>query len=320
MRALCTARLAAFVLAGSLGTATVSAADRLHNIVDDSWATAAGFGFSGRLVEARQGPREDSGLRSSLYRNSRLLFTSGEEGTVRWSVGAQRWQTRADDQGYWEFFTNQPLHGLTPGWHGISSTPPASSTAQLLVHDPANRIGLISDIDDTILVSDVNAKMKLLKNSLTVPPESREAVDGMAALYRAWTHRNPNPAATPIFYVSASPRQLTDSVRRFLAKQAFPPGVLQLKEVSSASTDPLLDQQAYKVGRISAILEAFPEVHFALLGDDGERDPESYAQLQQRFGAQILGIWIRRVNPDPKRAVLPGQRNLAELLANGPPP
>ena len=295
--------------------------DPLHNIVDDAWATAQGVVFSGRLVEQRRGPRTDSGVRSSLYRNSRLLFTSGEEGAVRWSVGGLQWQTRADDQGYWELRANQPLPpaSLTPGWHPIDSQPAPSSAAHLLVHDPANTIGLISDLDDTILVSEVNQTTRLLRNSLTVPPESREPVGGMAALYTAWTKRNPRPEATPVFYISASPRQLTDSVRRFLRQHGFPQGVLQLKEVSPASTDPLVDQQAYKVRRASAILQAFPQTRFALLGDDGERDPESYAELQARFGAQVLGVWIRRVHPDPKRPRLVGQRDMAELLVSGPP-
>jgi phosphatidate phosphatase APP1 len=304
-----------------LPSVTHAADDPLYNIVDDAWATDRGVAFSGRLVEKRRGPREDSGARSSLYRNSRLLFTGGEEGVLRWSAGGLRWQTRADDQGYWELRSNQPLPPNTPapGWHTIDSQPSPSSAAHLLVHDPANSVGLISDIDDTILVSEVNQTSRLLRNSLVVPPESREAVGGMARLYAAWTNRNPRPEATPVFYVSASPRQLTDSVRRFLRKNGFPQGVLQLKEVSPGSTDPIRDQQAYKVQRASAILQAFPQTRFALLGDDGERDPESYAEVQARFGAQVLGVWIRRVHPDPKRPRLPGQRDMAELLANGQP-
>jgi phosphatidate phosphatase APP1 len=315
-RAFC---LASAALAWPAGQA--QAAELLHNIVDDAWATGEGFRLSGRLVEMRRGPREGSGLRSNLYRNSRLLFTSGEEGTVRGHVGAWAWQTRADDHGYWEIASNQPLPAaaLAPGWHAIDSTPQPSSPAHLLVHDPANAIGLISDIDDTVLVSEVNDTARLLRNSLTVPPEKRQPVAGMAALCEAWTKRNPVPEATPVFYISASPRQLSDGLRRFLKRHWFPQGALQLKEVSVQSEDPLRDQQAYKVRRVSEILKAFPQTRFALLGDDGERDPESYAELQQRFASQVIGVWIRRVNPDPKRPRLPGQHDMAELLAGGPP-
>ncbi len=295
------------------------AAERLHNIIDDSWATAQGYQLSGRLVEARSAPAAGSGKRASLYRNTRLIFTGGEEGRVSVSVGAAQWQTRAGDHGYWQLQTNQALASLPAGWHDITTTPPASGPAGLLVHDARNTLGLISDIDDTVLVSEVNDKSRLLRNSLTVSPESRQPVPGMASLYQAWMKKNPHPAATPVFYVSASPRQLSDGIRRFLQHHGFPRGVVQLKEVSGASHDPLIDQQAYKVQRISGILKAFPELRFVLLGDDGERDPESYAQLQALFPQQIAGVWIRRVHPDPKRPRIAGQHNTADLLRSGPP-
>ena len=297
---------------------TVGAADRLHNIVDDTWANEQGYRLSGRLTEAHAVPASGAGKRSSLYRNTQLLFASGEEGRVRIAADGMGWQTRANDHGYWELQTNQPLD-LPAGWHELTGTPGTSGPAGLLVHDARNTLGLISDIDDTVLVSQVNDKARLLRNSLSLPPEARAAVPGMAALYQAWVLKNPHPGATPVFYVSASPRQLSDGLRRFLQRNGFPRGVLQLKEVDSASSDALFDQQAYKVQRISAILKAFPGVRFALLGDDGERDPQSYAQLQAEFPGQIVGVWIRHVNPDPKRARLPGQHDTAQLLLSGPP-
>jgi phosphatidate phosphatase APP1 len=140
----------------------------------------------------------------------------------------------------------------------------------------------------------------------------------MAALYRSLLARNPNPSATPVFYLSASPRQLSDSIRRFLRKNDFPRGVLQLKEVSIEGGDSLTDQQGYKTQRIAALFEAFPGVRFTLFGDDGERDPESFAALQARYPNQVEAVWIRRVHPDPKRARFPNQGDTAELLKAAP--
>lgn len=151
------------------------------------------------------------------------------------------WSVRTDGDGYWELAMNRPL-ALTPGWHEITSEPAASSAAGLLVVDPENRVGIISDVDDTVLVSGVVEKRTLLKNSLTVPPERREAVPGMAALYHGLLRRNPRPEASAVFYVSASPKQLTDNLRGFLAGQGFPRGVLRLKEFSEASGASILDR------------------------------------------------------------------------------
>ncbi|MDZ7812635.1 MAG: phosphatase domain-containing protein [Ideonella sp.] len=284
-----------------------------QNIVDDAWATAQGYRFSGRLTEDKHQPAApDAGRLSTLYRSTCLLTADSAEGEVSWKVGELSWATRSDSHGYWLLHSNHALN-LKPGWHEIS-TPAASSPAGLLVHEPRNRVGIISDIDDTILASQVPSTPKLLKNSLTVPPEARQAMPGMAALYSRLTHQNSSPAATPLFYVSGSPKQLTDSVRRFLAKQAFPRGVLMLKQVSSDSPDPLSDQQAYKVARIQQIMKSLPEVKFILVGDDGERDPEAYAEIQKQFPQQVASIWIRRVHPDPKRERLAGQQDVAELL------
>lgn len=281
-------------------------------ILDDAWSTPQGYRFSGRLTDIRRPARAGSGAGRTLYRTTRLLFTRGEDGAVNWSVGPMSWETRADNRGYWSLQANQALP-LAPGWHPIETRPatsPDATSAGLLVHDPRNTWGLISDIDDTVLVSEVLSKRSLLRNSLLLPPESRRAVAGMAQLYAGWLQRNPHPQATPVFYVSATPRQLSDSVRRFLRHNGFPRGVLQLKEVYSHQADPLRDQQAYKLGRLRAILAAYPGVRFTLVGDDGERDPECYAALQASHPERIHEVWIRPVHPDPARPRFAGQQRL----------
>ncbi len=294
-------------------TAPVNADDKRHTIIDDAWVGAQGFHFSGRLTEVRRAPDKGAGRWSALYRTTRLLFTSGEEGAVTWRVGNKEWTTRADDHGYWELTSNMALE-LAPGWHEIEAVPSASGPAGVLVPDPRNALGIISDIDDTILVSEVLSKRRLLGNSLTLPAEQRSAVPGLAALYQRIAKKNPAPDSAPIFYVSGSPRQLTDSLRRFLKANDFPRGVLQLKEVSTERGDSLLDTPAYKLKHIGKILAAFPGVKFMLIGDDGEQDPEIFAKGAAKYPERVAGVWIRRVHDDAARTRFPGQRDLAELL------
>ncbi|WP_137937882.1 phosphatase domain-containing protein [Chitinivorax sp. B] len=285
----------------------------MQNIIDDGWATLGGYRFSGRLTADTHRPAAaGSGRLRSTYRTLRMLLASSADGPVNWSVGGLHWATRADEHGYWSLSANQPLP-LSPGWYPISSTIPHSSQAHVLVPDPHNQVGIISDIDDTILISDIFSKRKLVKHALTLPPEARLVVSGMPAFYRQLLAVNPNPALSPVFYVSATPRQLTDSLRRFLARHQFPQGVLMLKEVSRHSADPLFKQQAYKLERITQILHAFPEVKFVLIGDDGERDPATYAELQQQFPDRIESVWIRHVMPGPASELSAGQRYVAPL-------
>jgi phosphatidate phosphatase APP1 len=324
-----------FFISICITCSTSHANDPKHNVIDDAWATSKGLRFSGRLTEAHEGPKAQGSKLSTLKRQAKQLLTSGEEGRVKWRVetktGVLEWQSRADDMGYWELHTNLPLPplALAPGWHTLHSQPVASTLAQpvahathaagLLVHDPHNTSGLISDIDDTILVTQVLDKAKLLKNSLTIAPESRQAVAGMAQLYRKLMDDLPNPAAAPVFYLSASPKQLSDSLRRFLAQHQFPRGVLQLREISPQpqTRDPLADTQNYKIQRIQAILDAFPGVRFLLIGDDAERDPEVYAHFQQMHPERLHSVWIRRIHPDPNRPRYPQQHDVEDLLRGG---
>jgi phosphatidate phosphatase APP1 len=185
----------------------------------------------------------------------------------------------------------------------------------LLIVPNDNVAGLISDLDDTILVSEVNSTRRLLAKTMLGNPLQREAVPGTAELYRTLAGRNPDPAAAPTFYLSASPRQLHGSIQAFLDHNGFPRGVLITKRVTNdATSEPLRDQVAYKIAKIEEILRRLPDVRFTLIGDDGERDPEVYRQIRERHPARVAAIWIRRVHPDPKRTRYPDQGDLAELL------
>jgi phosphatidate phosphatase APP1 len=285
----------------------------LQDIVDDAWQGAQGYRISGRLTEIRPAPAKDSGRMAALYRNIRMLFTSGEEGLVTCRVEENEWSPRIDGHGYWVLAGSQPLN-LAPGWHEIKTEPAASTQAGLLVADPRNALGIISDIDDSILISGVMSKRALLANSLTVPAEKREAVPGMAALYSHLLKENPAPESSAVFYVSSSPRQLTDNLRRFLQANGFPRGVLQLKGIASGSGDTFGEHKVYKLRRIETILAAFPQTRFHFFGDDAERDPEIYAEVQAKHPTRVAGVWIRRINPAAHRPVFPGQHDVRQLL------
>ena len=292
---------------------SVRSEEPIQAVVDDAWQGASGVHFAGRVTEIRRAPAEDNGRWAAFYRTLRMLFTSGEKGEVTWEVGGKKWTAQADEHGYWELVDDQSLD-LSPGWHEIEAKPAASSPAGLLVVDPRNSIGIISDIDDTILVTGVLTKGTMLKNSLMVTPEHREAVPGMAQLYLKLLQKNPAPPASAVFYLSGSPRQLTDNLRRFLSTNGFPRGVLELKEISAENKDTPGDPEAFKLRHLEAILAGFPKVQFYLFGDDSERDPEIYAQIQKKYPDQVVGVWIHHVNPDKNRPTYPGQRDVGELL------
>jgi phosphatidate phosphatase APP1 len=233
--------------------------------------------------------------------------------TVR--VGDREWQAVTDNEGYFRVAVTDLA--LMPGWHAIvANSGPAAGESRLLIAAQDNVHGVISDVDDTIQVTEVNSTRRMLANTFLQNPLQRQAVDGAPEFYHELVAANADAANAPMFYLSASPRQLHGLLEIFLEKNGFPRGVLMTKRVTNdSSSDPLRDQFAYKTAKLEEIFARLPHVRFTLLGDDGEADPEIFAAIRARYPERVAEIWIRRVNPDPKRARLPGQKNLNERLA-----
>jgi phosphatidate phosphatase APP1 len=208
------------------------------------------------------------------------------------------------------------LAALSCGWHRIhAAAGDATDEIGLLMVPDENVHGVISDVDDTILVTEVGSKRRMLINTLLRNPLQRKVVPHAATAYRALLARNPRPAAAPMFYLSATPRQLHLVLQAFLDHNGFPPGVLVTKRITNdQTTEPLLDQVAYKTARIEQILKRVPHVTFTLIGDDTESDPEIFASIQERYPQRIGSIWIRGINSDLQRVRLPNQGSFADLL------
>jgi len=156
-------------------------------------------------------------------------------------------------------------------------------------------LSVISDIDDTIKVSEVHDKKVLLLNTFFRP---FKPVPGMAMAYQAWA----KSAGTKFHYVSASPWQLYPSLADFILSNDFPAGSFHLKQFrwkDETFFNLFKSPEAYKLGVIQPILKKFPSRHFVLVGDSGEKDPETYAILARRFPKQITHIFIRDVSNEP---------------------
>jgi len=230
-------------------------------------------------------------------------------------------RTVTDDDGFFRATVRPPLLG---GWIDIvavadasdgDASPGASIDGSALVVPPDNVLGIISDVDDTVLVTEVAELRRMVGNTTLRNPLQRDAVPGVAALYARTLAVNPSPAAAPMFYLSASPRQLNDYLTRFLDVNAFPRGVLLTRRIGfGVDDDPLSDTPAYKSARIDDILAAVPHARFVLVGDDGESDPATYAAVRERYPDRIEAVWIRRTRGEDGESLPPGQVPLLEIL------
>lgn len=283
-----------------------------------AFGDARGAVVEGRVVEQRDGgtPDAQDGRLRNLARNLRLFRNDERKRRpVSLHLGDESWHTTTDQEGY--FRVELPPASLSvPGWHKVSARSAAGEgEGELLLLPPGNRRGLISDLDDTLVLTAVTSRLRMLGNTFLRNPAQRVAVGGMAPLYARVVAANPRPEAAPLVYLSASPRQLHEPIARFLELNGFPKGILVTKRVTDdRSSEPLVDQFAYKTRKIEDILARWPEVGFVLVGDDGERDPEIYDRLRTLHPDRVEAIWIRHVHPDPGRPRFAGQRDLADVL------
>ncbi len=154
-------------------------------------------------------------------------------------------------------------------------------------------LSVVSDIDDTIKISQVRDRKALMVNTLVRP---FRPVPGMPALYRRLAERG-----AAFHYVSASPWQLYPALRDFCEEAGFPEGTFHLKTVRLTDSSAFTlfgPQDVFKMAAIGRVLADFPERRFVLVGDTGERDPEIFGRLARQYQGQIEAVWLRNVTAE----------------------
>lgn len=291
-----------------------SARDEVAITVHHAYGTQHRFVVEGRVAERRDGHeyRPTDSWFANLRRSLGVLRTDELKGApIRLTFGARSWQLRTDEDGYFALHDGTPS-GVPPGWQPILvevAGDPARVEGQLLVVPDGELLGIISDVDDTVVVTEVGDRSRMLAHTFFENPLQRKPYAGTAALYQSIVARNARPGAVPVFYLTGSPRQLIPAIRAFLEHNRFPAGPIIARKVTDGDGgDPLADQERYKLKHIEAILADLPGVRYVLSGDDGERDPEVYRAVREKHPSRVEAVYIRRVSGNPARLVYEGQQ------------
>jgi phosphatidate phosphatase APP1 len=176
----------------------------------------------------------------------------------------------------------------------------AKAVGHVIVPPSTAAFGVISDIDDTVIVTGATNLGQMMRSLLFENAATRVAFEGIADLYKA-LHRDRNP----IFYVSSSPWNLYDLLADFMAINGIPHGPMFLQDWGiDESTLLHTSHQLHKTREIQSILEYYPRLPFVLIGDSGQRDPEIYLQVIRANPGRIRVAYIRDVTAAPRdRAV-----------------
>eukprot|EP00122_Pirum_gemmata_P019580 Pgem_evm1s18324 len=193
-------------------------------------------------------------------------------------------------------------------------TPSRSSKISLL---SPHGLSVISDIDDTIKITEVTNVNQMIQNTLN---REFRTVPGMSELYQSWQH------IADFHYLSSSPWQLYNELNKFLRKFRFPAGTIHLRKLSELATYKMSNKvknwfvktglDPYKPNGINGIMTDFPQRKFVLIGDSGEHDPEVYATIAELPGNvdRIECIFIRRLGTD-----ITSMERMEQVFQNIPP-
>jgi phosphatidate phosphatase APP1 len=239
------------------------------------------------------------------FRSYIVLPADNEQ--VEIEINGQKILTKTDRGGYvdQEIVLHEPL---SPGWHTINFTATrsgATEEAGLLVVDPAAKIGVISDIDDTAIITAVPQIAVAVWNTFIQRTTNRLPVAGMPAFFKAITTEYPN---APVVYLSNGAWNSARNIGRFLKRFGFPRGPLFLTDFGPTDTGFFRSGKLHKRTQIRWLMKTFPEIGWILIGDDGQSDGEIYTEAAHEYPERVAAIGIRALTPIQRMFWLTGTR------------
>ncbi len=279
------------------------------------FGTKARVVLRGRVLEASVLERSlpaDSTFRSFRRMLRRFLSRELPEASLLARFGVNSEVGVTDDEGYFALPIAVPSVTGTSEWTRaevevvsakVRGLVPVRAAVEILIPGASAQLGIISDIDDTVLQTHVGQRWKMIWVTLSGSAFTRMPFEGTSELYHALARGASGEANNPVFYVSKSPWNLYDFLVDFLEHHGLPRGPLLLRDIGLHEEPPV----DHKSAAVQALLEMYPELPFVLIGDSGERDPEIYLEAALRHPRRIVAIYIRDLGGEHQKSE-PGSR------------
>ncbi len=169
---------------------------------------------------------------------------------------------------------------------------------KLLVPHQGQQFGVISDIDDTLLVSHSTEMIRKLKLMMLKNSYTRKPFPGVVAFYKALHKKDEGTAKNPFFYVSSSEWNLYEMLDEFCRYNEFPEGVFMLRDLQHSIFKFWKSgggSHDHKIDKIRSILLTYNHIKFVLMGDSGQQDPDIYRRIIKDFPGRIKAVFIRKI-------------------------
>jgi phosphatidate phosphatase APP1 len=199
---------------------------------------------------------------------------------------------------------------LTPGWHTVRLYTAESTRvfeAPVFIVDPATKFGIISDVDDTVMVTALPRPFLAAWNTFVLDEHARVPTPGMAVLLERLAATHPN---TPAVYLSTGAWNVAPTLSRFLSRNLFPAGPLLLTDWGPTHDRLFRSGREHKKISLERLAEEFPGLKWLLIGDDGQHDETLYREFIASHPDSVRAVAIRQLST--REAVLAGGRSKAE--------
>lgn len=263
---------------------------------------------------------------ANLHRHAALRIVGAE---VELRIGDHTATEVTDNHGFANF--SLPVPGLGTGWHDaraavipIEDGDTASAGGRVVKPSPKAPFLVISDIDDTILLTGLTEGVAMLARTVLREASQRAAIPGMASLYRGLargftTHAGKRTPEAPFFYVSTGSWSFYPMLQEFMRLRGFPQGPMFLTDWGPTERYLRRSGAEHKRTAIRRLISAYPGKDFVLVGDSGQRDPVTYAEMAREFPGRIRLIIIRQVGDDDDDRNIAVRSRAATLRADGIP-
>ncbi len=173
---------------------------------------------------------------------------------------------------------------------------------QVIVPPADAQFAVISDVDDTVMFSNVAHILSLVRNTFLENARTRLPFEGVAKFYQALRRGESGAGFNPIFYVSNSAWNIYDLLHDFFVLQDIPLGAMFLSEINLDEETFLMQNiRKHKIGAIETLLSTYASLPFILIGDSSEKDPIIYHEIAQKYPDRIAAIYIRTATLSRKR-------------------
>ena len=195
---------------------------------------------------------------------------------------------------------------LAPGWTTVTlrSEDSEAAVAPVYIVDPSATVGVVSDIDDTVMVTALPRPFLAAWNTFVLDEHARTPTPGMAVMMDRLARENPG---SPVLYLSTGAWNVAATLTRFITRNLYPAGPLLLTDWGPTRDRWFRSGPEHKKTQLERLAKEFPHIKWLLIGDNGQHDEAIYAAFAQQYPQNVRAIAIRQLSAG--EAVLAGGRS-----------